>query len=382
MITLLRILPEQLPRLKFYAEATNFHFSPFLIEGEDNAFCNVDMLTPGNAPPLLSQVLEKCERVEFNGITHRGQFDFAAIDTAEVWREHIPLLYHDDFTLPETLSHYTSAEGLIGIIKGNKLRASDIGFLNDISEFEYGRKMFKEAAEKYLKADPRFEKLLKDCDYYDSYLKYSNIFVVSLSENNDRLSQWRGYAESGLGYSLSFETRRMGMKIPSEEHGSRFFLIPVIYDVDTQNNYLKEIFEALITEYLGFLEKFEKPFLEEGYWNWFIHRTIFPIVGFKSHHFEEEKEWRLVIDQDQSNVGYEPLPLPLEFRASKNIVTPFVEVDISSNLGTLANKLPLKAVTCGPSLDQNRAVQGVKKLLYNFGFRSQVKVNSSAFSLK
>ena len=40
-----------------------------------------------------------------------------------------------DYSIPKHLYHYTSMNGLIGIINSKKLRASDILFLNDEKEF-------------------------------------------------------------------------------------------------------------------------------------------------------------------------------------------------------------------------------------------------------
>ena len=39
----------------------------------------------------------------------------------------------------DVLYHYTTSEGLLGILRDDKLWATDIFHLNDSSEFEYGR---------------------------------------------------------------------------------------------------------------------------------------------------------------------------------------------------------------------------------------------------
>ena len=44
---------------------------------------------------------------------------------------------------PETLYHYTSAEGLLGIVSSNVLRASSALYMNDASELEYARDLIQ-----------------------------------------------------------------------------------------------------------------------------------------------------------------------------------------------------------------------------------------------
>jgi hypothetical protein len=45
---------------------------------------------------------------------------------------------------PETLHHYTTAAGLIGILRSKSLWASDCRFLNDRSELVYGHNLVKD----------------------------------------------------------------------------------------------------------------------------------------------------------------------------------------------------------------------------------------------
>ncbi len=40
-----------------------------------------------------------------------------------------------------TLFHYTSTEGLIGIISSNVLRATNVQYMNDTSELQYSKEM-------------------------------------------------------------------------------------------------------------------------------------------------------------------------------------------------------------------------------------------------
>jgi len=48
----------------------------------------------------------------------------------------------------ETLFHYTTAAGLLGILKNGNIWASDLRFLNDAQESVYARDMIIDAIEK------------------------------------------------------------------------------------------------------------------------------------------------------------------------------------------------------------------------------------------
>src|SRR5216683_1419399 len=47
---------------------------------------------------------------------------------------------------PETIFHYTTAAGLLGIVRSNRLWASDLLYMNDSTEVEYGRQLIIAAA--------------------------------------------------------------------------------------------------------------------------------------------------------------------------------------------------------------------------------------------
>ena len=55
----------------------------------------------------------------------------------------------------DTILHYTTLEGLKGILESGSLWASDIRFLNDIQEFKSGKKTFRDhLCSEYLKLGP------------------------------------------------------------------------------------------------------------------------------------------------------------------------------------------------------------------------------------
>src|SRR5580698_8671217 len=100
-------------------------------------------------------------------------------------------------TPPSILYHYTTTEGLLGIIESKELWATNILFLNDTSELVDAFKLF--ASE--LEANPI--KLGERKGWLQTMILPSletaevDHFVVSFCENGDLLSQWRAYGAKG-----------------------------------------------------------------------------------------------------------------------------------------------------------------------------------------
>jgi len=62
---------------------------------------------------------------------------------------------------PDIIFHYTSLEGLLGIIKSKSIWATNVFYLNDASELNYSRKLFIDQLRKYQ------EEIIKDAHCYE-----------------------------------------------------------------------------------------------------------------------------------------------------------------------------------------------------------------------
>lgn len=159
-------------------------------------------------------------------------------------------------TVPKYLYHYTSQKGLLGIVKNNEVWATDILYLNDTMEYKYAIDLTSEIIKKrqescedktpshavYTKPRKipgsivplfpyRYEKklveysILEDLNEFIKEFKEFHIFVFSLSEDGNTLSQWRGYCPNNNGYSIGFNKKALE-RIISEKH---FKLVKCIY---------------------------------------------------------------------------------------------------------------------------------------------------------
>jgi hypothetical protein len=129
------------------------------------------------------------------------------------------------------LYHYTTQEGLLGILERKKIWASHLQYLNDASEGQIFTKLLrdefkqrtakgsKDTAQKFiafsqlmgvLEGQPESKIQCAENKVLDwglnafSWINAQDTFVASFSEQGDLLSQWRAYSGETGGYSLGF----------------------------------------------------------------------------------------------------------------------------------------------------------------------------------
>lgn len=297
------------------------------------------------------------------------------------------------------LFHYTTAKGLKGIVENNELWATSVYFLNDTSEITYGYGLLAEVLRDWIAVNSRPEGSLSlqlalelqrsfGADLL-SRTVISPIYVSCFCEEDNLLSQWRAYGQSG-GYSVGF-------KLP--EHGARggvkpepciytARLVKVEYERQKQLSRCRAIVDEL-------LPIFDDPALPEalqavdtdsvfGYST--MRRAVAEILseeimGFKNKAFDVEKEWRLVTRQrdflKQSNDDGGKTPVPVYFRPSRGMTVPYVKLVPSEAEG----KLPINFVRSGPTLEKVAAWLGIRMLLDKHEFRG-VRVEGSDIPVK
>lgn len=145
----------------------------------------------------------------------------------------------------QKLFHYTSGNGLLGIVKEYSIWATNIHFQNDSKEYIYARDLLKSKIRlSHNRIIIQFkEELLTILDAISN----TSVYVICLSEDSDSLGQWRGYCLAGAGYSIGFN----GEKLESCAKKQGFVLRKCIYNLNEQ----KEILEKLISDVCDDLEK-------------------------------------------------------------------------------------------------------------------------------
>lgn len=259
---------------------------------------------------------------------------------------------------PSHLWHYTSADGLVSILKSTQIWASNIAFLNDTKEIEHAVDYAKNAIGNRLNrtdltSDERLalEEMSQACG--SAAKRY---YVASFSEDQDLLSQWRAYCPPGGGYSLGISSEHL----LSVSRDQQFLLSPCIYDHRSQYQIMVEF-----TEF--FLQIFRERALQQDdqlalrknlAWEFAQHVTRFGPT-LKHPTFQEEREWRLI-----SPMVQEPHP-HLDFRGTPSRVVPFYKFSLSTEAHPDLVRAGTNQLTTivGPTSDRDSSGMAVQFLM-------------------
>ena len=118
------------------------------------------------------------------------------------------------------LYHYTTVDGLKGIVENDELWATSAYYLNDSTEIMYGYQLIDEALEAWRKrVNPPELSMAGGLVYAlqrqfgHDYLKrniITPIYLTCFCEEDNLLSQWRAYGQTG-GYSIGFRVLSEGI---------------------------------------------------------------------------------------------------------------------------------------------------------------------------
>lgn len=291
--------------------------------------------------------------------------------------------------LPETIYHYTSANGLHGILSSGILYFTDSLFLNDRNE----RKNFYLLLRDYLKTWDReqreilFQRYFKAPDYISRCLEQTNPadtgasrhFVLSCSEEKDSLPMWNYYTRSmhAAGYNLHFETKSLLQQLKAHPffkaagRRSRLLCRGVVYEEAVKNKILRQVLEAFTSKWEADDSRESRNRLLLALDRAFEQLSLF----YKDKAFAHEKEIRIVISASNRTIhrlfsSAERETGPYRFRQVRGAQTPYLALDVVEK-GTV-----ITGVTAGPALDKEMAVNGVEYMLYFYGFPQTCKVSA------
>ncbi|WP_162991244.1 DUF2971 domain-containing protein [Biomaibacter acetigenes] len=278
--------------------------------------------------------------------------------------------------VPDTLYHYTTPEGLLGILSSDSIRFSNVKFLNDESELVHARQIISYIINK--KKNDYKDELFVDIlnrvfNFYDGIF---DPYIACFSENGDLLSQWRGYAAGGMGYSIGFK---------GKEIGSYFdvLLRKVEYDLDKQINIITETLDGMYSLFINIKdsdETVEKNDLIEQFVISLAYQFADYMLWFKHPTFSEEKEWRAIRFHHSylwDSVDYSSL----EFKIITGRVVPYMTLKASGSNGNIIKKLPITKIIHGPTLNPDLTKQSLDLIIKKFGF-NDVIIDGSTVPLR
>ena len=265
---------------------------------------------------------------------------------------------------PLELFHYTTPDGLMGVVQTNKLWATNTRYLNDFTEVRYTYNLLREMTGKISRQASPFiqdflNRFIEELGFYDVIF---DAYVFCLSEAGDQLSQWREYASRGIGYSIGF--RGAGLK-RSFGHRVGMKLLKVIYDKSKQ----MQIVERIIIDTCSFLENIENKYSKRTNENIMdccdlLMAALIPYtVQFKHEVFFEEQEWRIVY------IPFHDITDKILFRSANKMIVPYIEFGMQE-------KLPINSVYQGPQAELEITRKSLQSLFSKYQY-SNISIRNS-----
>jgi hypothetical protein len=254
-----------------------------------------------------------------------------------------------------TLYHYTSLRGLMGIVEGGAIWASEIKYLNDSEELTHLAEWIRsEIALKRGPSDQEGSSIMSQFQEW-SRERLTNghmLFVTSFTENGNLLSQWRGYCPFGKGVSVGFTTA----KISAIARAAEFSLGRCIYTAEDKSSIVTDIVDGVVEEAKrqGPSTKYHP---DQCYYH--VFKELEPLILrisalIKSRTFEEEGEWRLV-----SSIHTNYVRAPIKYREGATMLIPYI--DLPMRWGE--DQIDIERVYIGPSPTPNLSLNSVSKYL-------------------
>ena len=279
----------------------------------------------------------------------------------------------------EKLYHYTTAEGVRGIVENREFMATKSDFLNDKLEFQYAVEVMERLTEKYIvhaSLRERFFSRLKQeiermgiitpvCDVEgDCHMEGLSFYVVAFSKLQNNALLWAEFTDF-KGYCLEFDYMKL---VEGFQH--RVFLHgTVIYDEEEQMNGLLESLLSCIrnlqdggmNDLEGFFEEdavVSDASLQKLAEEMAVVVSVYAMF-FKKGFFEGEEEYRFVFPPLINELG---MAKP-KFRLLDQIFLPYIMVEFDRK----QESIPMESVMVGAKNNSDIAVRGMKYFLRSQG---------------
>lgn len=280
------------------------------------------------------------------------------------------------------LYHYTTAAGLVGIIRSQSVWATDYRHLNDRKEMD-GERIITEELSKIVAACSPTDDGGATLELLEAVLKYfsdhppSRLFhicVASFTTQGDQLSQWRGYAQSG--YAIGIRTRNSALPqthIPGAAMGVG--LVKCIYEETELRKRVRSIMKKSVKVLRRYARDPQRSYadrarlLKNGVTNCLVNLGgLAP--RYKDRGFREEQEYRIVALVDTRHPQKRDA---IQFRATPDgRLVPYVVIPMQNK----KSQLPLASLCLGPTHDPVQAESAARLMLECHGYDASVVTRS------
>ena len=272
---------------------------------------------------------------------------------------------------PELLWHYTSAEGLLGILTDNKIRFSDAKYLNDRVEVDYGIRIFHECIESYKETKPSVEHNHFDLlrTLVDDFFRNFSVLVFSMCDDGNLLNQWRDYGRDIVPYSIGFDGRSISHL---ENMNFQNYTFKIIYDSKIQYEIMWKIMDGIYDKAIEIpdMENLTEDNASQYRMSAAL-QVVSMILRFKHFSFAAEREYRLVSFFNQADIP------KAKFKTSNLGVVPYYEW--FSPEGN--QRFPIDTIVVGPSTESDISNGALRLFLKEVGY-SDVKTDFSIIPIR
>jgi hypothetical protein len=214
----------------------------------------------------------------------------------------------------DTIHHYTSKSGLLGILKEEALWMSQVTRLEDQDEVVFGRQKIIDFVEKIKKEESAESKkfpllhlalnIFNRC--YDKTFE-PTVFALSFCEDGDLSSAWAKHGDNGNGFSIGFRSSHIENFI-KRRASSIYSYKSVLYDNGQIDSILEEVAEGC--EFLC-EKRAQMKHHFDACLDWAVEEfnlALAPIpVFFKKNGWRDEREKRVMLldeRQQEKNVRF------------------------------------------------------------------------------
>jgi hypothetical protein len=271
---------------------------------------------------------------------------------------------------PSLLWHYTTFNGLNGIVAGGQLIASSLAYLNDTAEFLYtiqpllahletagvslndlARGLFPSNVESMVKI------------MFEKHVRGDSFYVTCFSKEPDDLSQWRSYTPHPPGFAIGFEPDEL-IPLANSHH---FAAAECKYPKEDELR--AEVLAAYENAIKGMDEDKSKlpiPVTDELRES-FIEKWAIKVVTAVMHLAPQRKHPKFAAEKEVRLLAMAPLG-EIEYRQSGSLLVPYIRFPARPKKGPST----IKAVIVSPCPHQDAVIAVTRQMCLQHHVHAEV----------
>ena len=202
-----------------------------------------------------------------------------------------------DSVMPDVVTHYTSLEGLNGIIGRQEIWCTDIRRVNDPHEGDYGMAVIQNVITRKSVPSPFADVVMRQERLFGTKELFTN-YIACFCAVHDTGAMWQNYAQGGSGYGIVFDSQTL---LGASDGGRLYSLAPLIYDEQVQHGRTARVIDGAIQ----LQRKLQIP--TRAFPRFWFHEVLFYLLvcgsRFKDPIWRHEQEIRMSISSGRENLN-------------------------------------------------------------------------------